>query len=64
MTTAKAPRFIAVATKYIEWLSLGAVALHVPGKLLWDAKAMRFTNSEQANKFLKPFTRKGWEMKL
>jgi hypothetical protein len=54
----------AVATKYIEWLSLGAVALHVPGKLLWDAKAMRFTNSEEANKYLKPYTRKGWEMKL
>ncbi|HEY3443869.1 MAG TPA: Gfo/Idh/MocA family oxidoreductase [Paludibaculum sp.] len=54
----------AVATKYIEWLALGAVALHVPGKLLWDSKKMRFTNSEEANKYLKPFTRKGWEMKL
>ncbi len=27
-----------VATKYIEWLALGAVALRVPGKLMWDAK--------------------------
>ena len=53
-----------VATKYIEWLALGAVALRVPGKLMWDAKTMRFTNNEEANKFLKPFVRKGWEMKL
>ncbi len=53
-----------VATKYIEWLALGGVALHVPGKLMWDAKKMRFTNSDEANKLLKPFARKGWEMKL
>ena len=54
----------AVASKYIEWLALGAVALRVPGKLMWDAKNLRFTNSEEANKYLKPFLRKGWELKL
>ncbi len=53
-----------VATKYIEWLALGAIALQVPGKLLWDAKNMRFTNNNEANKYLKPYLRKGWEMKL
>ena len=53
-----------VATKYIEWLILGAVALRVPGKLMWDSKNMRFTNSVEANKYLKPYVRKGWEMKL
>jgi hypothetical protein len=53
-----------VACKYIEWLALGAIALRVPGKLLWDAKNMRFSNSEQANKLLTPFLRKGWEMKV
>jgi hypothetical protein len=53
-----------VATKYIEWLSLGPIALRVPGKLLWDSKNMRFTNSEAANKLLKPYTRKGWELKI
>jgi hypothetical protein len=53
-----------VASKYIEWLALGAVAVRVPGKLLWDAKNMRFSNNEEANKLLKPFIRKGWEMKL
>ena len=53
-----------VATKYIEWLALGAVAARVPGKLLWDAKNLRFSNNEEANKLLKPFVRKGWEFKL
>jgi predicted dehydrogenase len=30
-------------------------------KLLWDGPAMRFTNSEAANKFLKRQYREGWE---
>jgi hypothetical protein len=54
----------AVACRYIEWLALGAVALRVPGKLLWDARNMRFTNSEEANKYLRPTVRKGWELRL
>ncbi|MFB3777630.1 MAG: Gfo/Idh/MocA family protein [Bryobacteraceae bacterium] len=53
-----------IASKYIEWLALGTVAQQVPGKLLWDARNMRFSNSQEANKYLKPFLRKGWEMKL
>jgi len=53
-----------VATKYIEWLVLGAISLRVPGKLLWDSKNLRFTNSEQANKYVRPYIRKGWELKL
>ena len=54
----------AVASKYLEWLALGTVAQEVPGKLLWDAKTMRFSNNGEANKYLTPFVRKGWEMKL
>ncbi len=54
----------AIACKYMEWLVLGAVALRVPGKLLWDAKKGRFTNNEEANKLLRPDIRKGWELKL
>jgi hypothetical protein len=54
----------AVTTKYIQWLILGAVALRVPGKLMWDAKNMRFSNNEEANKYIKPYLRKGWELKL
>ena len=53
-----------IATKYIEWLALGAIALQVPGKLMWDAQRMRFTNSAEANKLLRPYLRKGWELKL
>jgi hypothetical protein len=53
-----------IAAPYIDWLVLGAVALHVPNtKLMWDAKNARFDNSE-ANKYLRPYIRKGWEMKL
>ena len=48
----------------MEWLALGAIALRVPGKLIWDGNKRRFTNSEDANCYLKPFLRKGWEMKL
>jgi hypothetical protein len=53
-----------VATKYIEWLALGTIALRVPGKLMWDGKNRRFSNNDEANKYLKPYIRKGWEMKL
>jgi len=31
---------------------------------MWDAKNLRFTNNDEANKLLKPFLRKGWEFKL
>ncbi len=49
---------------YAEWLSLIAIAFRVPGKLQWDSKALRFTNSAEANKYVRPSARKGWEMKL
>jgi hypothetical protein len=54
----------AVATRFVEWLGLAAIAWRVPGKLLWDGQKKRFTNSEEANKYLAPNMRKGWEMKL
>jgi len=53
-----------ITAPYAEWLALTAIALHVPGKLEWDAKNMRFTNSPEANKFVKPVFRKGWELKV
>ena len=53
-----------VTAPYAEWLALVAIALHVPGKLEWDHKNMRFTNSSEANRFVKPVFRKGWELKL
>ena len=53
-----------VAAKYIEWLSLGAIALRGPGKLMWDGKKRQFSNSQEANRLLKPFLRKGWDLKV
>jgi hypothetical protein len=53
-----------ITAPYAEWLALVAIALHVPGKLEWDSKNMRFTNSPEANQFVKPVFRKGRELKL
>lgn len=42
---------------------LGAIAMRCKGeKLQWDAAAMKFTNSERANRFLKPVFRNGWSL--
>jgi len=54
----------AISAPYAEWLALTAIALHVPGKLDWDTHNLRFTNSAEANKFVKPVFRKGWELKI
>ena len=54
----------AVTAPYAEWLALAAISLRVPGKLDWDGKTQRFTNSAEANKYVKPAFRKGWELKL
>lgn len=52
-----------IAAPFTEWLLLGTISWRFPNqKLLWDAKNLRFTNNEQANAFVKPFMRKGWEM--
>ena len=53
-----------ITAPYASWLALTAIALHVPGKLEWDDKNLRFTNSPEANRFVKPVFRKGWELKL
>jgi predicted dehydrogenase len=50
-----------VAGPFTEWILLGVIALRVPGKLEWDAARMRFTNNNEANKYLKPEIRKGWK---
>jgi hypothetical protein len=34
------------------------------GKLMWDNKNLRFTNSAEANQYVKPAFRQGWELKL
>ena len=49
---------------YAEWLALAAIAFRVAGKLEWDAKNLRFTNSAEANQCVKPVFRAGAELKL
>ncbi len=53
-----------ITAPFAEWLTLIAIAYRVPGKLEWDSKTQRFTNSPEANKYVKPVFRKGWELKL
>ncbi len=53
-----------ISGPYAEWLALAAIAFRVEGKLNWDAKTLRFTNSPEANKYVKPNFRPGWELKL
>lgn len=50
-----------VASPFVEWMLLGVIAMKVDGKLDWDASKMRFTNHTEMNKYLKPYTRKGWK---
>ena len=52
-----------ISGPYTEWMVLGAVAARVDGKLLWDPKKMEFTNNREANKYVKPAFRKGWELR-
>jgi hypothetical protein len=53
-----------ISGPFAEWMVLGVIAFRVPGKLEWDSKNLRFTNSAEANKYVKPAFRKGWELKL
>lgn len=53
-----------ISAPYTEWMLLGAIAFRVPGKLLWDSKNTRFTNSPEANKYVRPVFRPGREVKL
>jgi predicted dehydrogenase len=49
-----------VAGPFTEWILLATIAARVEGKLEWDAAKLRFTNNEEANKFVKPTLRKSW----
>jgi hypothetical protein len=53
----------AVSGPYTEWMVLGAIAARVEGKLLWDPRKMEFTNSREANRYVKPAFRKGGELR-
>jgi predicted dehydrogenase len=53
-----------IAGKYTEWLILGAAAVQCEGKLLWDNTKGEFTNNKEANKWVKPTFREGWNITL
>ena len=54
------------AAPFTETILLGNVAQRVEKgkKLLWDAKAMAFTNSPEANAFITKSYRAGWDFKI
>ena len=46
-----------------EMVLLGVIAMRVKDtKLLWDSENMRFTNSEEANRLVKPSYHNGWTL--
>ena len=46
-----------------EMVLLGVAAQRMPNqKLEWDGKNMKFTNNDEANKFIHPPYRKGWKL--
>jgi hypothetical protein len=53
-----------ISGPYAEWLALAAIAFRVPGKLNWDSQNLRFPNSVEASKLVRPVVKPGWELKL
>jgi predicted dehydrogenase len=49
-----------VAGPFTEWIVMAVISTRVEGKLEWDPSKMKFTNNNEANKYVKPFYRKGW----
>jgi hypothetical protein len=51
-----------VSAPFVEWMLLGVIALRTEGKIEYDPIKMRITNNVEANKYLKPYVRKGWNL--
>lgn len=51
-----------VSAPFAEWIAMAVIAVRVEGKLEWDNARMRFTNSAEANRYVKPEVRKGWSL--
>ena len=45
----------------METVLTGCVAQRVPGRLAWDSGKLTFLNSNEANAYIRPHVRKGWE---
>ena len=46
-----------------EMVLLGNIALRVPAKLQWDYANMKFTNNEEANRYIEEPYREGWALR-
>jgi hypothetical protein len=51
-----------VSGPFTEWISLGVLALRFEGKLEWDSEKMKVTNNAEANKYIRPMMKKGWNV--
>ena len=51
-----------VAAPFTEWILLGVLALKFEGKLEWDSAKMKITNHSEANNYIRPKFRKGWQL--
>jgi predicted dehydrogenase len=49
-----------IAGPFAEWILLATIAMRAEGKLEWDSAKLRFTNNEEANKYVTPEFRKSW----
>jgi hypothetical protein len=53
--------FASYAVPLAEVVMLGVIAKRIGQPIEWDSTNMRITNSPEANKFLRPHIRRGWE---
>jgi Oxidoreductase family, NAD-binding Rossmann fold len=56
----KACSDFSVAGPFTEWILLATIAMRVEGRLEWDSAKLRFTNNEEANRYVTPDFRKSW----
>ena len=58
----KACADFAYSARLTEFVLLGNLAKRVDGRIAWDDAAMRVTNNEEANRFVKGIRRNGWDL--
>ena len=51
-----------IAAYLTEIILLGCVALRVGKKLEWDGPSLKVTNCPEAEQYIKPEFRKGWDL--
>jgi len=52
---------VGVSVPMVEGALVGGIAQRVPGRLAWDSDKLTFLNSNEANAYIRPHVRKGWE---